>query len=156
MVKEPIEVIPTDSTEHFLPASRLRFGKVFSIECNVKARDIGMVKNKTTLLQHYMNEKDSQFEPDELSNEQEIYNLSQTRTINRSPHVAAQNPHDHRTPEQGNKKADMQDIDMQDANRSISVNNYETRLRGDLHHGKLRAPDTLFSCLLSYRLRSYW
>lgn len=43
MTKEPIEVIPSTPEEKMHPASRIRFGKIFPVECNVKVKDIGMV-----------------------------------------------------------------------------------------------------------------
>lgn len=41
--KEPIEVVPSNATEIMEPASRIRFGKTFPVEWNVKVKDIGMV-----------------------------------------------------------------------------------------------------------------
>lgn len=43
MEKEPIKIIPTDPHEIMRRESRLRFGKTFSIEMNVKVKDIGRV-----------------------------------------------------------------------------------------------------------------
>lgn len=44
--KEPIEVVPVDNTINMDPASRVRFGKTYSIEWNVKVKDIGKVSPK--------------------------------------------------------------------------------------------------------------
>ena len=41
--KDPIEVTPADDSSRLTPTSRIRFGKVYSIEWNVKVKDIGMV-----------------------------------------------------------------------------------------------------------------
>lgn len=43
MEKDPIRIIPTDSSETMARESRVRFGKTFSIEMNVKVKDIGRV-----------------------------------------------------------------------------------------------------------------
>ncbi|KAF2660413.1 hypothetical protein K491DRAFT_711899 [Lophiostoma macrostomum CBS 122681] len=41
--KEPIEIQPADSTVHMDPSCRLRFGKTYPVEMNVKVKDIGRV-----------------------------------------------------------------------------------------------------------------
>jgi hypothetical protein len=43
MTKEPIEVVPADSSSYLSTAARLRFGKKYAIEWNVKVKDVGMV-----------------------------------------------------------------------------------------------------------------
>jgi hypothetical protein len=43
MYKEPIEVCPADSGSYLTRESRIRFGHVYSIEWNVKVKDIGRV-----------------------------------------------------------------------------------------------------------------
>ncbi|CAI6332918.1 unnamed protein product [Periconia digitata] len=43
MIKEPIEFIPADSSVVFNPFTRLRLGKTYPIEWNVKVKDIGAV-----------------------------------------------------------------------------------------------------------------
>ncbi|PVH94889.1 hypothetical protein DM02DRAFT_175430 [Periconia macrospinosa] len=43
MVREPLEVIPADATVVIDPYSRLRLGKTYPIEWNVKVKDIGQV-----------------------------------------------------------------------------------------------------------------
>jgi hypothetical protein len=55
MTKEPIMIEPTDTLEIMQPFSRLRCGKIYSIEWNVKVRDIGMVasSDKEKLLRYY-------------------------------------------------------------------------------------------------------
>jgi hypothetical protein len=67
MTKEPLMIDPTDPTEDMSPKSRLRLGKVVSIECNVKVRDIGMVipEHRSKLLEYYQQEQDNGFEADE-------------------------------------------------------------------------------------------
>jgi hypothetical protein len=68
MHKEPIAIKPMDANEHMDPASRLRLGKIFSIECNVKVRNIGMVlagDDRTRLLYYHSEEKSTGFESDE-------------------------------------------------------------------------------------------
>jgi hypothetical protein len=42
-MREPIEVVPTNGKETLDRASRLRFGKTFPIEWNVKVKDIGRI-----------------------------------------------------------------------------------------------------------------
>jgi hypothetical protein len=43
MTREPIEVVPVDSSVRIRPESRIRFGKTYPIEKNVKVKDIGIV-----------------------------------------------------------------------------------------------------------------
>jgi hypothetical protein len=66
MMKAPIAIEPTDRSETMLPASRLRLGRTYNIECNVKVRDIGRVapQDRTKLLRYWQDEKDEGFEPD--------------------------------------------------------------------------------------------
>ena len=68
MQKSPIAIEPTDPNEPMLPTSRLRLGKTYSIECNVKVRDIGKVapEDRTKLLRYHQDERDIGFEPDDL------------------------------------------------------------------------------------------
>jgi hypothetical protein len=58
---------PTDPKEDMLPESRLRLGKVVSVDCTVKVRDIGRVipEHRLKLLEYYRQEQESGFEPDE-------------------------------------------------------------------------------------------
>ncbi|KAH5441365.1 hypothetical protein HBI47_040230 [Parastagonospora nodorum] len=67
MTKEPIEVTPDDETETMLPASRLRFGKHYSIEWNVKVREIGIVapRYRSRLMKHYRDEQRNGFDDDD-------------------------------------------------------------------------------------------
>jgi hypothetical protein len=67
MVKAPIAIVPSSQDEEMKPQSRLRFGKVFSIECNVKVRDIGMVapEDRSRLAEYYQDEMNIGFEPDD-------------------------------------------------------------------------------------------
>ncbi|KAI4694687.1 hypothetical protein J4E81_006286 [Alternaria sp. BMP 2799] len=44
MIKEPIEVVPAGPNERIRRESRIRFGKVYPIEMNVKVKDIGRVR----------------------------------------------------------------------------------------------------------------
>lgn len=44
MTKEPIEVEPVDASLKITKESRIRFGKVYPIEMNVKVKDIGRVR----------------------------------------------------------------------------------------------------------------
>jgi hypothetical protein len=68
MTKEPIAIKPADKNETMLPTSRLRLGKTYSIEWNVKVRDIGMVipEDKTKLLRYHQDERNAGFENDGL------------------------------------------------------------------------------------------
>ncbi|KAF3053008.1 hypothetical protein E8E11_010719 [Didymella keratinophila] len=43
LYKEPIQVRPADQSSDLQPTSRIRFGKIYSIEWNVKVKDIGRV-----------------------------------------------------------------------------------------------------------------
>ena len=43
MTKEPIEITPVDTSIVLRPESRIRFGKTYPIEKNVKVKDIGQV-----------------------------------------------------------------------------------------------------------------
>jgi hypothetical protein len=59
MRKEPIEVWPIDGAMQMRPESRIRFGKIYSIEMNVKVKDIGQVHRAQlgTLLQYWNDER---------------------------------------------------------------------------------------------------
>lgn len=58
MTKAPIQVMPADETARLRQESRIRFGKIYSIEWNVKVKDIGMVCDEDlgTLLEHHNEE----------------------------------------------------------------------------------------------------
>jgi len=74
MKKDPIEIEPTLASETMEPASRLRFGKIHSIEWNVKVRDIGLVSRKhmSRLMRYYKQEEENGFDnDDEYSSEDE-------------------------------------------------------------------------------------
>jgi hypothetical protein len=73
MTKEPIMIEPTDVGEKMKGTSRLRCGKIYSIEWNVKVRDIGMVsaQDKTKLLEYYREEQRQGFDPDSDLNDGE-------------------------------------------------------------------------------------
>jgi hypothetical protein len=59
MTKEPIEIIPVDSSIQLRPESRIRFSKRYPIEMNVKVKDIGRVHpNHLSLLWQYWNDED--------------------------------------------------------------------------------------------------
>jgi len=45
MTKEPIEVVPAEQNLSIRRESRIRFGKVYPIEMNVKVKDIGRVRD---------------------------------------------------------------------------------------------------------------
>ncbi|KAH6642194.1 hypothetical protein C7974DRAFT_446596, partial [Boeremia exigua] len=55
LTKEPIEVIAADASAYLTRTSRIRFGKIYSIEWNVKVKDIGFVTDGClgTLTEHY-------------------------------------------------------------------------------------------------------
>lgn len=68
LTKTPIAIEPTDPSEQMLPSSRIRLGKTYTIECNVKVRDIGKVvpEDRTKLLRYHQDEKDDlEPEPDD-------------------------------------------------------------------------------------------
>lgn len=58
MTKEPIAVTPSDGNTLLKRESRIRFGKAYSIEWNVKVKDIGMVVSEdiTKLVAYYKEE----------------------------------------------------------------------------------------------------
>jgi hypothetical protein len=64
MTKEPIAYEPTDPSETMSPTSRVRLGQSYSIECNVKVRDIGIVafEDRLRLLRYFREESDDGFE----------------------------------------------------------------------------------------------
>jgi len=66
MDKEPIAIEPSSLTEAMDPQSRLRLDKVFTIECNVKVREVGMVVREQIprLLDYCRKDHDSKFELD--------------------------------------------------------------------------------------------
>jgi hypothetical protein len=73
MTKDPIMIEPTDASEKMKGTSRLRCGKIYSIEWNVKVRDIGMVstQDKIKLLEYYREEQRQGFDPDSDLNDGE-------------------------------------------------------------------------------------
>jgi hypothetical protein len=62
MTKEPIEVEPVDSSITIRPESRIRFGKTYPIEMNVKVKDIGRVASHhlSKLLRYWTDEDQAQ------------------------------------------------------------------------------------------------
>lgn len=64
MIKHPIAIAQGELGESVLATSRLRLGKTYTIECNVKVRDMGMVipKHMTLLLRYYQDERDTGFD----------------------------------------------------------------------------------------------
>lgn len=74
MTKDPIEIEPTHSSETMEPTSRLRFGKMYSIEWNVKVKDIGLVSRRhmSKLMRYHKQEEENGFDNDvEYSSEEE-------------------------------------------------------------------------------------
>jgi hypothetical protein len=65
MTKQPIEIIPVDSSICLRSESRIRFGKTYPIEKNVKVKDIGQVHpgHVSKLLQYW---SDKGYGPDVL------------------------------------------------------------------------------------------
>lgn len=64
MTKSPIAVESAEPGEYMSATSRLRFGKTYTIECNVKVRDMGMVvpEHRIMLARYYQDERDNGFE----------------------------------------------------------------------------------------------
>jgi hypothetical protein len=62
MIKEPIEIEPLDSSIRIRRESRIRFGKTYPIEKNVKVKDIGRVhpSHKSKLLQYWTDEDEAE------------------------------------------------------------------------------------------------
>ncbi|KAF1930299.1 uncharacterized protein M421DRAFT_418617 [Didymella exigua CBS 183.55] len=67
MTKDPIMITPTNPQEFMEPTSRLRCGRIYSIEWNVKVKDIGMVAthDRTKLLQYFSEEQENGFDVDD-------------------------------------------------------------------------------------------
>ena len=67
MTKDPIEIVPAQASETMKAASRLRFGKIYSIEWNVKVREIGQVspKHMSKLVKYYKEEEENGFDNDD-------------------------------------------------------------------------------------------
>jgi hypothetical protein len=74
MTKDPIEIEPASTTETMEPTSRLRFGKIHSIEFNVKVREIGVVSRQhmSKLLAYYKEEDEKGFGDDNYFSESDI------------------------------------------------------------------------------------
>jgi hypothetical protein len=89
MTKEPIMIEPTDTRETMNPSSRLRCGKIHSIEWNVKVRDIGMVASpdKEKLLRYYMDQHNEVFDPDH-----DYHEDSSSQIPSRYPHTQSPYP----------------------------------------------------------------
>jgi hypothetical protein len=62
MTKEPIEIEPVDSSIKIRTESRIRFGKTYPIEMNVKVKDIGRVQQRhlSKLLKYWNDEEQVQ------------------------------------------------------------------------------------------------
>ncbi|OCK79970.1 hypothetical protein K432DRAFT_393456 [Lepidopterella palustris CBS 459.81] len=60
ITKKPIGIVPIDSTVQMHIASRIRFGKVYPIEWNVKVKDLGSVSrgDMENLWTYFCNERD--------------------------------------------------------------------------------------------------
>lgn len=58
LTKDPIEIIPSNPKETINTASRLRFGRAYPVEWNVKVKEIGMVapSHMGRLIQYYREE----------------------------------------------------------------------------------------------------
>lgn len=58
MTKDPIEIFPSSPNEVMEGASRIRFGRTYPVEWNVKVKDIGQVmpSHKTRLTQYWQDE----------------------------------------------------------------------------------------------------
>jgi hypothetical protein len=84
MTKDPIEIVPKDATETMHAASRLRLGKIHSIEWNVKVREIGQVagKHMSRLVKYFKEEQDNGYDDDYVSGEDEETSASHTQ-VNR-------------------------------------------------------------------------
>jgi hypothetical protein len=67
MTKTPLMIEPAEAKELMTPSSRLRLGKVYTIECNVKVRDIGKIatEHKTLLLGYHKELRELGWEPDD-------------------------------------------------------------------------------------------
>ncbi|KAF2728509.1 hypothetical protein EJ04DRAFT_96485 [Polyplosphaeria fusca] len=59
MTKDPIEIYPSTPGEVMEPTSRIRFGRTYPVEWNVKVKDIGQVMSthKTRLIQYWKEEE---------------------------------------------------------------------------------------------------
>ncbi|KZM25422.1 uncharacterized protein EKO05_0000502 [Ascochyta rabiei] len=66
LVKDPIMIMPTDANEAMDPSSRLRYGKMYPIEWNVKFRDVGMVspRDRTKLMRYFKESQQAGFDSD--------------------------------------------------------------------------------------------
>jgi hypothetical protein len=73
MTKDPIEIVPKDATEIMHTASRLRLGKIHSIEWNVKVREIGQVagNHMSKLVKYFREEENNGYDNDYVSDEDE-------------------------------------------------------------------------------------
>lgn len=96
MVKDPIMIIPTNPQETMGPSSRLRCGKIYSIEWNVKLKEIGMVAahDKTKLMQYFAEEQDNGFDLDD----NESGRQSQHYYHQNTPAMQSQNYYHQNTP----------------------------------------------------------
>ena len=73
MTKDPIEIIPVDATVTMNAASRLRFGKTYPVEWNVKVKEIGQVHpiHLRKLLRYWNEENPRDPGPEDLVEESE-------------------------------------------------------------------------------------
>lgn len=98
MNKEPIEITPADSTITMDPASRVRFGKTYPVEWNVKVKDIGKVatRHMTRLNMYWREHMAPADEPeapdDEPTSEERAYTTTRAPYSFNPPHATA--PHE--------------------------------------------------------------
>ncbi|CAN9461435.1 unnamed protein product [Alternaria alternata] len=117
MTKEPIEIIPVDSSMTLRRESRVRFGKTYPIEMNVKVKDIGQVHpdHLTKLVQYWSDEED-------LSRDDKTSFVSEWE---HGVQESKSNP---------DPESDSEDVALlrRDAQYHLSADRMDSRLAGDL------------------------
>jgi hypothetical protein len=120
MTADPIEIIPPDPTIRIRSESRIRFSKVYSIEMNVKVKDLGRVHHDhlSNLIAYYKAEGCSPRETQPQS-----HNQQSNDPVRSSPSSQSETGNANLVPLHG--KFDHQDS-------AVRVDN---RLTGELHYG---------------------
>jgi hypothetical protein len=127
MTKEPIEIVPVDASIHIRSESRIRFGKTYPIQMNVKVKDIGKVHEShiSKLLRYWIEENDYSGLFDGSFATGSSYHMDEPRYVLPKS-----------SPSPG-PESDSEDVALlrRDALHHLSADRFDSRLTGDLFSG---------------------
>ncbi|KAH5155166.1 hypothetical protein HBH69_109510 [Parastagonospora nodorum] len=123
MNKEPIEVVPVDKTQKLAPMARVRLGKIYSIETNVKVKDVGLVRDDhlTKLMDYWRYEMgyDSHLGGSWRQAEHHLRYIGYDRPASQTSLPGSNDI--------------VEQVEQPSIDHDIRVDDYENRLRGGLH-----------------------